>query len=364
MTYGEITLLELSTLSLRFLWFALLATIDILAYPFSSTSFSFRRTLWRRFVRTMCPNSTIRQLQFVLPPVSVSYKQYATKRSLTADSEEIGQGARLHWFGRNQGEHTLLYFHGGGYVMPAIDSHYLLVDFLRKEVEARYAKSISVAFLEYTLANHAPWPQQGRQAVTALNYLLRRGVPPESIIIAGDSVGGHLVAFLLGHILNPHPAIQPIVPLKHPLAGAVMISPWVTFDEHAPSYKLNATTDLMPVSALRRWANLLKYSRQSAEEDESEPGYFEPEKAEPEWWAGLSHAVQHVLITAGGMEVMVDDAVSLGEKMRIGSKMDQEGIQIFVEKGVGHNEPIAGFATGDRPGLATTQILTWVGNLL
>jgi hypothetical protein len=38
---------------------------------------------------------------------------------------------------------------GGGYVIPAIDSHYLLVNYLRKEIKVQYSKNVSIAFLEY-----------------------------------------------------------------------------------------------------------------------------------------------------------------------------------------------------------------------
>jgi acetyl esterase/lipase len=212
------------------------------------------------------------------------------------------------------------------------------------------------------LANHTSWPQQGRQTSAALNHLLQKGISPGSIIIAGDSVGAHQVAFLLSHILNPHPRVQPIESLKYPLAGALLISPWASFEEYAPSFKLNATADVMTVPGLRRWANVLKSSRELGE-DELPPGYFEPEKAELEWWAGLSSVVNRVLLTTGGLEVLVDDAVSLGKKMQMGSSMGQKGIEIFVEKDVGHNESITECATGDRPGPTTNRIIDWIGNL-
>jgi hypothetical protein len=60
----------------------------------------------------MVPNSSIQQIQFVLPPVNVSYRKYAKKHSLPIKSEDIGEGARLHWFGSAQEGLTMLYIHG------------------------------------------------------------------------------------------------------------------------------------------------------------------------------------------------------------------------------------------------------------
>jgi hypothetical protein len=45
---------------------------------------------------------------------------------------------------------TLTHMIGGGYILPALDSQYLFVEFLRKEVQARYGENVSVAFLEYS----------------------------------------------------------------------------------------------------------------------------------------------------------------------------------------------------------------------
>jgi hypothetical protein len=146
-----------------------LATIEIVSYPFSSTHFTFKRTLWRRYVRTMCPDSSVRQLQFVLPAVNVAYPKFVKKQGLPVDSEDIAEGARLHWYARQKSDYVMLFFHGmchclfychskvtelmtegGGYVMPAIDGHYNLIDFLRREVKKQFGKNMSIAMLEYS----------------------------------------------------------------------------------------------------------------------------------------------------------------------------------------------------------------------
>lgn len=119
----------------------------------------------------------------------------------------------------------------------------------------------------------------------------------------------------------------------------------------------------MPVPALRRWANLLRDTREPGDEKVG-PFHFEPEKAEPEWWAGLSEVVERVLITAGATEVMVDDTVSIGRKMQKGSGLGPETIEVFVERKVGHNEPVAEFAVGDKPGETTKKMVSWLGDVL
>ncbi|KAJ7723093.1 Alpha/Beta hydrolase protein [Mycena maculata] len=360
--YGDITVVELVPLNLRFVWLGFLLIYKVLAFPFSH-QYTFKRTLWRTFVRTVAPNSTLRQMQWVSPRVAVMYERFinsSSGKNLEIIHEDVGEGASLHWIGPKKNEHTILYLHGGGYVLPALDGHFLMVDYWRTEAKRKYGVNLSVAFLEYSLINHAPWPAQLHQGILAVNHILTSGIPPSALVIAGDSAGGHLIAALFAHMLHPHPSGLPsVTPLAFPLAGAALISPWMSFSEAAPSFARNAHRELLPLKTLRRWADLIKASRPVGLEDGP---WFEPATAEPDWWAGLAGIVEHILYAAGDGEVMVDDAVVAAERMREGAGKKLQ-LDVFIQPGGGHNEPLAEMASGEVPGVMSQRVVDWLGEL-
>ncbi len=61
---------------------------------------------------------------------------------------------------------------------------------------------------------------------------------------------------LLSHLLHPSPEIQPKIQLSEPLAGAILISPWVKFATDDDSVKRNATSDMVTPQAAHRWSSL------------------------------------------------------------------------------------------------------------
>ncbi|EMD40594.1 hypothetical protein CERSUDRAFT_121308 [Gelatoporia subvermispora B] len=273
--------------------------------------------------------------------------------------EDIGvEGASLHWIGPKKAENVMLFFHGGGYVLPAVEGHFALVDHWRKEVKKRYGISMSVAVLEYSLSNHAPWPTQLVQTIASLNHLLKEGYDPSNIILAGDSVGGHQVNFVLAHLMHPHPN-APEIKLSKPLAGAAMLSPWLCYAQTAPSFTRNAKSDLLPVETLHAWSEQIVQTRQTTDD-----GYFfEPAYSPPEWWAGLGNVVRSVLFTTGSNECMFDDIVATAHRMEKGAGSDAK-LECFVQHGASHNEALVEMACGDAPGPTSERVTTWIDSVL
>ncbi|HTK63756.1 MAG TPA: alpha/beta hydrolase [Pseudonocardia sp.] len=108
------------------------------------------------------------------------------------------------------GDGVLLYLHGGGFVFGSPRSHRGLAYRLS-------AASGLAAFVPYyRLAPEHPFPAAADDVLAAYRVLLDRGVSPERIALAGDSVGGHLVASVLVD------AVREGLPLP---AAAVMMSP-------------------------------------------------------------------------------------------------------------------------------------------
>lgn len=105
----------------------------------------------------------------------------------------------------------VLYLHGGGYVTGSPRTHRGLTSRLAR------AARVCVAVPEYRLAPEHPHPAAVDDALAAYNGLLAQGIPPNKIIIAGDSAGGGLSLALALRLK--------LAPLPQP-AGIVLLSPF------------------------------------------------------------------------------------------------------------------------------------------
>jgi acetyl esterase/lipase len=148
-----------------------------------------------------------------------------------------------------------------------------------------------------------------------LNHVLNNlKIPPGNIIFTGDSAGANLALSLLSHISHPHPStIVPIPPvhLSAPLLGAVLISPWISFDVSADSFKRNAWKDCIGVIAGKQWSSAFLGCPWPHEEASDE--YNQALTADSSWWRDLK--VEQILVTAGEEEVLVDGIREFVEKL-------------------------------------------------
>ncbi|KAI0652592.1 alpha/beta-hydrolase [Trametes meyenii] len=117
-----------------------------------------------------------------------------------------------HWIG--------LHFHGGGYVLGSVKDEFSgFTRIPRGLVEA------SIYTLEYTLSprdaddSKRSFPVQILEALSAYHYLVDAlHIPPERIILIGDSAGGHLALALQRHLLENGKMPTP--------RGLILFSPW------------------------------------------------------------------------------------------------------------------------------------------
>ena len=123
---------------------------------------------------------------------------------------------------------VLLYIHGGGFVFGSFRTHGVLIGALARAARAR------TFALEYRLAPEHPAPAAVDDAVAAYRWLLAQNVPPEQIVIGGDSAGGTIV---LNALIALRDAGTPL-----PAAG-VVISPWVDLACSGASFDANAPFD-------------------------------------------------------------------------------------------------------------------------
>lgn len=144
--------------------------------------------------------------------------------------ENISEGPKAEWITAPDAakDRVILYLHGGGYVMGSIDTH--------RELMARLSKAASARCLglDYSLAPEYPFPAAVNDATGAYRWLLKQGIKPERIIVAGDSAGGGLTLSTLIALRD--------LGLPLPAAG-VCLSPWVDLEGIGESMSTKAAED-------------------------------------------------------------------------------------------------------------------------
>jgi acetyl esterase/lipase len=194
---------------------------------------------------------------------------------------------------------TILYLHGGGYVLGSINTHRALV---ARISGAAGARALAV---DYRLAPEHPFPAAVDDATAAYRWLLRQGVDPSSVVIAGDSAGGGLTMATLVALRD---ARDPL-----PSAG-VCISPWVDLEGIGESMTTRADVDpMVKKDGLRQIASLYL-------------GNADPRTplAAP-LYADLT-GLPPLLIHVGTAETLLDDSNRLAEKAHAA------GIDVDIER--------------------------------
>jgi epsilon-lactone hydrolase len=134
-----------------------------------------------------------------------------------------------HWFiPDNTNESVILYFHGGGYVYGSAKTHGRMIGAIAKSSSAK------TLALDYRLAPKHPQPAAIEDACKAYRYLLKSGVSPKRIILAGDSAGGGLVISTLLNLRDDGDTLP---------AGGVCVSPWVDLQCSDDSFQRNRRYD-------------------------------------------------------------------------------------------------------------------------
>ena len=179
---------------------------------------------------------------------------------------------------------TILYLHGGGYVIGSLNSHRNLVAELGRAAHAR------TFAIDYRLAPEAPFPAAADDALAAYRFLLASGLNAKDIAIAGDSAGGGLTVATLIAARDAG--------LPQPACG-VCISPWADLELRGESMTTKQGEDpMLPKALLELWSNTYR-GKASARTPLVSPLY-----------ANLK-GIAPLLIQVGSAEVLLDDAIRL-----------------------------------------------------
>ncbi len=205
--------------------------------------------------------------------------------------EEVQLGGRRTLIFRPQAPilGRVLHLHGGAFRLGTPEMEGPLATALAARC------GVEVIAPQYRLAPEAPFPAGLRDAFAVLRALaeLDDGLP---LIVSGDSAGGGLAASLT--MLAVRAGI--------PIAGLVLLSPWLDLTVSAPSYAANAATDPM-------------FSRDSAASGAEL--YLQGLDARHPLASPLFGSVAgfpRTLVSVGSGEVLADDARSFQEKLVAG----------------------------------------------
>ena len=181
---------------------------------------------------------------------------------------------------------VMLYLHGGGFCCGDIG--------YAKGVGAMLASRFGIRVFApaYRLAPKHPFPAPLEDALCAYQYLLAHGYDGNRIILCGESAGGGLLYSLCVSLREKN------LPLP---CGIVAISPWTDLTASGASYQSNKDND--PSITARR----LDFFASLYTSDRKNP-LVSP------LFADLT-GMPPSLIIVGSDEVMLDDSVSLHEKL-------------------------------------------------
>ncbi len=196
------------------------------------------------------------------------------------------------------GNRTLLYLHGGGYVIGSPASHRDLVSAIADAAQAR------ALILDYRLGPEHPFPAAVDDALAAYRGLLQQGCAAQSLFIAGDSAGGGLT---IATLLSIKQAGLPL-----PAAG-ICLSPWVDLTLGSDTITSKAADDPLLTPAALRWMRDQYLAGQDPNATLASPLF-----------ADLS-GLPPLLIQVGSEEILLDDSRHLDERARAA------GVEVTLE---------------------------------
>jgi acetyl esterase/lipase len=219
-------------------------------------------------------------------------------------------------------EPTLLYIHGGGYVTCSPASQR---DGIPRFAYATGARTVAPY---YRLAPEHPFPAALEDVLTVYRALLRQGVSPERLFVAGDSAGAGLSLAMMLRLRDEG------TPLPR---AAVLVSPWVDL-----TLLREAMLGLAPHDYLGP-ENLVRFAREYAGMRPLTDPLISPV------FADLS-GLPPLLVTSGGAELMLD------QHRRFVARARAAGVEVKheVEPGMLHAFPcFAGILPQGRAALAS-----------
>ncbi|GGU76043.1 alpha/beta hydrolase [Lentzea flava] len=182
---------------------------------------------------------------------------------------------------------TVLYFHGGAYVLGSARSSLGIVADLARRSRTR------VSTIDYRLAPEHPAPAAIDDAVRAYRGLIASGVDPQQVVVAGESAGGGVALGLLAALSSSGEPMP---------AAALLFSPWVDLTLSGDSMTARAEADfIVSRTALER--RVRDYVGDTSTSERHSPLFAD------------LRGLPATLIQVGSDEVLLDDSTRLAARL-------------------------------------------------
>lgn len=293
----------------------------------------FLYTFSPRQIQLFVPSTIDAYTSFIRRARARARKQgnYELMEQLKEDIEVLPDNrSHILWVGdRRKATKFVYFFHGGGYIAPALPGHFEWV--LQAYVLGlpKQGEKVAVAFLQYTLTPQARFPTQMCQAASGLNHLLKKGIRPSQLVVGGDSAGGNITVQLLSHLLHPYPMAEKIT-LSEPLAGVFLVSPLVSGNTSTQSFKDGLPCDMLslgifdqpdremfhvPHTGLKGWL-FPNWGLEESKEFKEGKGWALMADVDEKWLDGMGRVMKGVYVTCGKHEILRDQGIYIAESIR------------------------------------------------
>lgn len=186
-------------------------------------------------------------------------------------------------------QRAILYTVGGGYISGCCADHRAFVS------KIAAGSGVPVLVFDHRLAPEHPFPAALDDAVLAYRWLLEQGLPPENIMIVGESAGGGLC---LATLLALRDGGDPLP------SAAVAISPWTDLKLTGESRRTRQKVCLSPPGMAEVCSRYY-----AGDHDPGDP-LISP-------LYGDLHGLPPLMIVAGDWDTLIDDATRFAAKARL-----------------------------------------------
>jgi acetyl esterase/lipase len=229
-----------------------------------------------------------------VPEMREGFEEMARLFGLPSDvkAEKVtADGVPAEWVSvpGSDASNVIFYLHGGAYIIGSLNTYR---DLVQRLCRASGARALNV---DYRLAPESPFPAAVDDAVKAYRWLLKQGVDPARVVIAGDSAGGGLTAATLVALRDGGDRLP---------TAAVLMSPWLDMECSGESMISKAAVD--PI--IQKEFLDIGASHYLSGSDPRAP------LASP-IYADLS-GLPPLLIQVGGRETLLDDSTRLAERAK------------------------------------------------
>ncbi|MBI5680429.1 MAG: alpha/beta hydrolase [Methanobacterium sp.] len=217
------------------------------------------------------------------------YLQFSSNHALKVEEEKIGEINGFKIYAENASDdHIILFFHGGGFTIGSTKDHLDLCGKISK------ASGACVFSIDYRLSPEYKFPAAVQDCLKSYLCLLKQGIDPSKIILAGISSGGTLVLSTLLSLKDNG--------VKLP-AGGVCMSPVVDMLFQGHSVVTNRGKDWITPHRL----NVL--TKMYLKNHKAQNPFVSPIYAD-------LHGLPPLMIQVGSHELLLDDIIKFHKKAK------------------------------------------------